>query len=204
MRTSEIRELALLIAIALLAIALIVVVTLNLWGLTLQIGQSVDYTRFGTWSDAIAGLGSLLAVLAAAAAIVGERLAARREEQAERERRETEVHHWLDYAELRDELGGHRGWRWTLHFQNGTHAPLYDWAVDFPKSARSITSAEKSPLKPGESLYNIPFLDDLAPADAPQPILRFKDRTGRWWQRSAQGTLELLQQSLSAREGSTR
>jgi heme exporter protein D len=88
----------LLIVIAVLVIALVVLLSLSFWGLTLQFGHSVDYDRFGNWSDAISGLGSLLAVIAAAIAIVRDRQTALREEHAERQRRETDVHHWLDYV----------------------------------------------------------------------------------------------------------
>lgn len=184
------REPLLLAIIAALVLALVVVVSLNLWGLTLQIGQPVDYTRFGNWSDAIAGLGSLLTVVAAAAAILADRFAARRAEQAERERSETDVHHWLDYAEVRDERDQHRGWRWTIHIQNRTQAPLYEWVADFPGHNQSISNKDKSPLKPGESFFNLPFLDDLAPSAAPTPVLMFRDRSARWWQRSAHGSVE--------------
>jgi hypothetical protein len=183
------REPILLVIIAALVLALTVVMSLSFWGLTLQVGRPVDYARFGNWSDAIAGLGTLLTVVAAAAAIVGDRFATRRAEQAERERSETDVHHWLDYAEVRDERDRHIGWRWTIHIQNRTQAPLYEWVADFPELNQSINNKNKSPLKPGESFFNLPFLDDLAPSAAPTPMLMFRDRSARWWQRSAHGSV---------------
>lgn len=194
------REPVLLVIIAALALALLAIISLNLWGLTLTLGAQVDYDHFGNWSDAIAGMGSLLAVVTAAAAILGQLRATKRSDLLDRQRRETNIHHWLDYAELKDERGEHLGWAWTVEIQNSTQAPIYAWKIDIHGLESGLDSHRKSPLRPGATKFNLPCLDNWLPTQAPSPVLIFKGSSEQWWRRSAEGAVEATPPSLPAPE----
>lgn len=196
------REPILLIMVAVLLLALLALISLNLWGLTLKLGASVDYAKFGNWSDAIAGLGSLLAVVTAAAAILSQHWATKRSDLVERRRRETDIHHWLDYAELQDERGKHLGWAWTVEVQNSTQAPIYAWKIEIPDLETGLDSHRRSPLRPGATKFNLPCLDNHVPAKAPSPVLSFKGNSGQWWCRSAEGSVEEMLAGLPEIENS--
>lgn len=197
------REPVLLVIVAALSLALLAIISLNLWGLTLTPGAQIDYEHFGNWSDAIAGLGSLLAVVAAAAAILGQHWATKRSVMMDRQRRETDIHHWLDYAELQDEHGAHRGWTWTVEIQNSTQAPIYAWKIDIPGLETGLDSHRKSPIRPGATKFNLPCLDNCVPAKAPSPVLSFKGNSGQWWCRSAEGSVEKMSAGLPEIENSS-
>ena len=165
--------------------------SLHVWDLRLWGDGSIEYERFGTWSDAISGFGTMLGVLAALGALLIERAASRRRQLEQIVEKETGVYIWFSSQVLRDESTGDlRGTIWDLRVENLTRAPIYDWRVELGDGLGGRDSSGEGPLIPGERLFNVPELDDVEPRDCPVPEIHFSTRSQGRWRRSGNGTLE--------------
>jgi hypothetical protein len=181
------RESVLWLICALLFAALVCLLLLDAWGLSLW-GSAIDYNRFGNWSSAIEGVATLGAVVVAFAALLRERAMQRTTAQRDELLRETAVFQWLSPKEVRDDdkLVGRV---WDVIIQNSTDAPIYQWQVTFESPYGHLCHHQKRPLLPGANIFNAPTLDNLAVSAMPEPTLCFQGRSGRAWRRSARGLL---------------
>jgi len=182
------RERWLLSATVILAIALFGLLALDAWGLQLFDGSGVDYTRFGTWSDFVAGAFTTVAVVVALGAIVYDQRTRDADERRRVDAELTSMFTWVEAVET-VERGTTRllGVTWDVHVRNLTGAPIYDWVLKVGGSHRCRHT--HGGLIPGDRLFNIPELDDAQPGDLPEPTLIFRDRETRVWTRSARGQL---------------
>lgn len=183
------REAMLLITCVVLALALVYLIMLNRWGIHLW-DKAIDYQRFGNWSDAISGMATSGAVIVALATLYWQRATQLAAEAAREMGAETAVFHWLTAKEVRDESDQLIGRLWDLRVQNSTVAPVYHWKISFGSDLNHFCSTLKRPLLPGENVFNLPFLDNLEPSKAPEAVLIFQGRSGRFWSRSAGGVVQ--------------
>jgi hypothetical protein len=182
------RDVVLLVVIAFLSLALIYSITLQLWGI--MPGEKIDYARFGTWSEAVAGIATSAAVIVALAGLYWERTTSQITDAVRERIAQTAVFHWLTFKDIKDAGNRLEGRIWDLRVQNSTNAPIYHWNVTFEHYEHHLCGRSKRPLLPGENVFNIPFLDNVNPADAPEPLLIFRSQAGTVWLRSGQGQLE--------------
>jgi len=183
------RDWILWLVISALALAVYCSLSLQRWGIDLS-RHPIDYARFGSWSEAITGVATSLAVFVALGTLYRDRLRDRRAEDDRETERETAVYHWLTSKELRDEEDNRIGRVWDLRVQNSTSAPIYRWRANFSINNTHLCNFSKRPLLPGENVLNLPFLDNLSPNEMPEVNLIFEGRSSRIWLRSPQGTLE--------------
>jgi hypothetical protein len=182
------RETFLLAICAFLSLALFYLIMLNLWGLSL-FGSAIDYTRFGTWSNAISGIGTTSALIVALASLYSQRSMYQAAEARRLLEEETSVFLWLNYQDMRDEKNKHVGWIWDLKIHNSTRAPIYHWKVNFYSHSNHLCNSLKRPLLPGENVFNLLFLDNLEPSKTPESTLIFEGRSDRIWTRSTSGNV---------------
>jgi hypothetical protein len=187
MRTKH-TEAILLLACGFLGLALFYLVMLNRWGINLWT-QSIDYTKFGTLSNAVSGIGTTTALIVALASLLSQRAIHSRAEGRRAQEEETAVFQWTVSKELRDNVGKLIGRVWDVRIQNSTKAPIYHWKVDFDSTSEHLCNYSKRPLLPEENMFNLPFFDNLQSNAIPQPNLTFEGRSGRIWMRSARGVL---------------
>lgn len=180
---------------AFLSSALLCITLLNIWGLGL-FGTAIDYGRFGNWSDAISGIGTLSAVIIALAGLHRERSVQRAAEERRSIEMETAVFQWLTSKEVRDDSDKPIGRLWDIRIQNSTAAPIYHWNIILSSPLDHLCNYQKRPLLPGENVFNLPSLDNLEPSKAPEPTLSFQGISGRTWTRSARGLLQQNQSHL--------
>ncbi len=184
------REVVAWILCALLSLALTYLITLNCWGIHLW-DHAIDYNRFGNWGEAISGMGTTAAVIVAFTAFCWERSDQRATERKRVMEAETSVFHWLTSKEVTDGLGEPIGRIWDLRINNSTLAPIYQWRIEFGMLPDHLCNSVKRPLVPGDSnVFNLPFLDNVEPSNAPEPSLIFVARSGLTWRRSARGLVE--------------
>jgi len=188
MSTLPKRELILLTLCVLLGVALFYVVMLNLFGLHLS-GTVIDYSRFGTWSQAISGTATTSALVVALASLYSQRSIYRSAESRRVIEEETAVFHWLTFKEVRDDANNLIGRLWDIRIQNSTAAPIYCWKLSFSSDSGHLCNHVKRPLLPGENVFNVAALDHLDPSNAPEPVLIFAGRSAKIWTRSALGIL---------------
>ena len=182
------REAILLGVCAFLGLAVFYLVMLDFWGLTL-FGSVVDYTRFGTWSNAISGIGTTSALIVALASLYSQRSIYRASEARRLLEEETSLYLWLSFQEVRDEKNKFVARMWDVRIHNLTKAPIYHWKIHFTAHSEHLCNFVKHPLLPGENDFNLPFLDNLEPSETPESILSFEGRSGRIWARSTRGNL---------------
>jgi hypothetical protein len=183
------REAYLWATIVILVLALLYVITLDLWGLSLW-GNAVDYIRFGTWSGAIASIGTTAAVIVAFTAWYWQRASQQSAEAKRLVEMETAVFQWLTSKEVRDDDDNLVRRLWDLRIQNSTIAPIYHWKISFFSESGHLCNYLKRPLLPGENVFNLPVLDNVEPSQAPEPTLSFEGSSGRIWIRTSRGLLE--------------
>ena len=183
------RERVMPVLVIVLLVSVIYLLTLDLWGLR-PWGDAIDYERFGTWAEALSGIGTTSAVIVALSALVFERSAARKAEMAKAKEEETAVFVWLAPTQVREKNTNEYIKRiWDVRFDNRTRAPIYMWRVDFGEQVPHKCSATSGPIAPGESIRNVPDLDAVEPSVAPRPSIYFEGRDGRLWKRAANGAL---------------
>lgn len=188
------REFAWVVIVAVLLAAVILLVLLDLWGLSL-FGSAVDYNRFGNWSDAVSGIGTLSAVVLAVVSILVDRLRHREELQRELDSSESSVFLWLSSVVEVDDNDRPVGRSWVLKIQNTTTSPVYEWRVTFEGRQDHLCAAATRPVLPGENIFNLEFLDDIEPKAIPRPALVFKGRFGNVWRRTELGDVSKSEQS---------
>jgi hypothetical protein len=171
--------------VIILSLAVICLVTLDRWNIH-PWKEPLDYSRFGNWGEAIAGIGTTAAVMVALVALFRDRANQRATEAKRRIEAETAVFQWLTSKEIRDDTDRPIGRIWDIKIQNSTAAPIYHWQISF-ESVEHCCNYLKRPLLPGENVFNIPTLDNTEPAKAPEPLLIFEGRSGEIWIRSARG-----------------
>jgi hypothetical protein len=184
------REAVLISLCVVLILSLLYLVLLNRWGIRLW-EAPLDYQRFGTWGEAIAGLATTGAVIVALATLLWQRAAQRSSDLSRKLEAETAVFHWLTSKEVRDEENKLISRLWDIRIHNSTVAPIYQWKIDFSSVPDHLCSRIKRPLLPGENVFNLPFLDDMEPSNMPEPALAFQGISERYWVRSASGLLEI-------------
>ncbi|MGH9969761.1 MAG: hypothetical protein ACREBG_18480 [Pyrinomonadaceae bacterium] len=189
MKEPRIRVGHLWVVVILLTVALLYVLTLNLWGLR-PWGKTIDYARFGTWSNAISGIGTTAAVIVALAAQYWQRTSQRATEAAQLLQEEVAVFQWLTSKEIRDANDKLVGRVWDVKIQNSTVAPIYKWKVVLGAGMDDVCNYLKRPLLPGENFFNVPSLDNTEPIKAPETTLIFEGHSGRVWTRTARGTIQ--------------
>ncbi|MCX6168653.1 MAG: hypothetical protein NTX65_04915 [Ignavibacteriales bacterium] len=183
------KESILLFICVLLSLALFYVLMLNLWGLSL-FGETIDYTRFGTWSNALSGIGTTSALIVALTSLYLQRSIYRKAEARRFIDEETSIFLWLTFKEVRDDSGKLVCRLWDMIVQNSTVAPIYHWQISIDSYTTHICSFLKHPLLPGVNVFNLSFLDNLEPSKVPESILVFEGRSGRIWTRSTRGTIK--------------
>lgn len=188
MKKQHKREAILWTVIVLQSLLLFYLIMLNLWGLRVG-GPVIDYTRFGTWSNALSGIGTSVAVVVALTAQFWQRKTRREDDKAKLLEAEVAVFQWLNLKEVRNANGHLEGRIWDIKVQNSTDAPIYHWQITFGSKDDHICSPLKRPLMPGENYFNLLFLDNVEPSNTPEPTLIFEDRSERVWIRSARGVL---------------
>jgi hypothetical protein len=186
------RETVLLGACAFLCLGIFYLLMLDKWGLSLW-GHAIDYTRFGTWSQAISGIGTTSAVIIALASLYSQRSIHLAAESRRRLEEETAVFQWITSKEVRDENHKLIGRIWDITIQNSTVAPIYQWKVTFGPASSYICNHLKRPLLPGANVFNLPFFDNVEVSNTPEPTLFFEGRSGRAWSRSARGVTTHVQ-----------
>lgn len=181
----------------------VLLLSLHIWDLRLWGNGSIDYQRFGTWSDAISGLGTMLGVLAALGALLIERSATRHRQRDLSIAEETAVYIWFSSRVIREEAtDAYVGTIWDLRVENLTRAPIYDWLVNFGGEFGERSSSKNGPLVPGERVFNAPELDDVEPPNCPVPDVEFLTRSQGRWSRSGDGSLKrVLLERNSGRGG---
>jgi hypothetical protein len=190
MKETHRREAVLLIVCVILMFTLLYLVMLNSWGIHLW-DKSIDYSKFGNWSDAVTGLATTGAIIVALATLLWQRRSQQIAEAAKEIEAETAVFQWITSKEVRDESDQLVGRLWDARVQNSTVAPVYHWKLSFESDHNHLCSQLKRPLLPGENVFNLYFLDNVEPSKAPEPVLIFQGRSGRFWTRSANGILQL-------------
>lgn len=168
----------------------VVLLTLNLWGLRL-FGTVVDYQRFGTWSAALSGLGSMIAVVIALSSFAWQRAKSRREVRDSIHREQTSIYVWLASQRLVNDSGHFIGRNWDVVIRNGTQAPVYRWRVRFSGASAAVSHLDKRPLLPGDNVFNVAALDNLEVAQIGEPVLDFLAQDGLVWRRTGTGSLEV-------------
>jgi hypothetical protein len=189
MKGRDKRELILLVVCVLLLVIVIYLILLDLWGLSLW-GKTVDYTRFGTWSQAVSGIVTTVALIVALTSLLSQRSIHNRNEDRRLIEEETSIFLWLTAKELRDNLNNLVGRLWDVRIQNSTDAPVYHWKVIFDSNVNHLCNELKRPILPGENAFNLPFFDNLEPNKTPESSLIFEGRSGRIWTRSTRGILK--------------
>lgn len=175
--------------IAVLTLALYCVITLQRWGVDLS-RSPIHYERFGSWSEAITGVATMLAVFVALGTIYRDRLRERRAQEGRETELETSVYQWLTSKEIRGESSELIGRLWDLRIHNSTPSPIYRWRANFSSDNNHLCNYSKRPILPGDNILNAPFLDNLTPNVMPEVELIFEGKSSRIWLRSATGTLE--------------
>ncbi len=191
MKNDRLREAILFSLSVALSFGLLYLILLNRWGVHLW-STPIDYTRFGTWSEAIAGLATTAAVIVALATLLWQQAAQRSSELTRKLEAETAVFQWLTSKEVRDESDNLIGRLWDVRIHNSTVAPIYQWKIHFETISEHLCSNTKRPLLPGDNVFNLPFLDGLEPSKMPEPTLTFRGSSERYWARSASGLLETV------------
>lgn len=174
----------LLVLCVLLLIAVVVLVTLQAWGLSL-FGESVDYLKFGTWGQAASALATTSALIVALTAQYLDRRRARDLQEQTQVEQETAVVLYQDSKVV--VIDGRSIRVWDVIIQNQTTAPIYDWCLTFGDSGLPISSYSKRALQPGSNTFNIPEFDGVDSRDFPEPLLVFRGSSGRVWQRTSRG-----------------
>jgi hypothetical protein len=173
-----------------LAVALVLVLSLQAWGLQL-FGQQFDYQKAASWGQVIAALAASIAIIVT----VGSLQADRRRRDADRRRARhnelTQVFAWLEPRV------GNDGMRtMLLSFENRTRIPIYEWSIILDEGQQAnIDSVSKGPIRPGASSLRLDFLSSADPAAEPRLTFQFVDVDGDRWRRQPTG--ELLHQPSS-------
>jgi hypothetical protein len=188
MRTRD-HEPYLWMAIVALAIACGLLLTLAWWGLS-PWGTQVDYTRFGTWSQALSGLGSLAAVTVALSSLMWQRLKTLRDSAESVTESQTRLYLWLRSQVLVDGSGVTIGRNWDLEVQNLTETPIYEWLVTFPTTEEVLSHETKRPLLPGLNVFNLPVFDNFTHGQIGEPSIVFRARDSRLWRRTSSGAID--------------
>lgn len=182
-------ETILWMAVLVLSIICVALLSINFWGLHI-LGEPLDYQRFGTWTQAIAGIATFLGVTIALASLLWQQTKSRRESEQKLIEEHTAVFLWLTSQVLQDEVT-HQviGRHWDLEVQNLTKAPIYRWRVEFPGIQDSLSHATKRPLLPNQNVFNLPFFDNQDAHSLPVPAIYFESRDGHAWKRTATGLI---------------
>lgn len=202
------REAILWMVCALLALGFFLLLTLNLAGIPLN-GSKINYSHFGNWSEAVAGVATTTAVVVALAGLYWQRLSEQLAETKRLEGAEVAVFQWITSKEVHDDTGRMLGRVWDLRIHNSTDAPIYSWLVTFNGRSEHICSTSKKPLLPGDNVFNLRFLDNVEPNSAPEPKMLFEGRSGNIWVRSARGVVvgaekcDLICSHVSRSDGET-
>jgi hypothetical protein len=158
MKKGHIRETILFFVCVLLIFAFAYLMMLDKWGIN-PFDKQIDYTRFGTWSNAISGIGTTLAVIVALAALYSQRAIHRSGENRRLLEEETAIFLWLNFKEVRNEKDVLINRLWDIKIQNSTAAPIFCWKVTFLPHVEHLCNYSKRPLLPGENLFNLPIFD---------------------------------------------
>lgn len=182
------RERWLLGVVVALVVLVLGLLALDAWGLQLFHGSGIDYTRFGTWSDFVAGVFTTAAVLVALGAVLNDQRTRDADARKQTDAEQTSLFSWLESEEILEQ-GSRKVLRinWDVQVRNTTGSPVYDWVLIVGPEHRCRHS--HGALIPGDRLFNMPELDGAAIVDVPEPMLTFRDRDGRVWTRSARGVL---------------
>src|ERR1035437_1990616 len=189
MKKKQIRETILFFLCVLLAFGFFYLMMLDKWGIN-PFDKQIDYVRFGTWSQALSGIGTTSAVIVALASLYWQRTIRRSDENRRLLEEETAIFLWLNFKEIRNEKDVLINRFWDVKIQNSTVAPIYRWKVTFTPHAEHLCNYSKRPLLPGENLFNLRMSDNCEPEKLPEPVLIFEGRTGRFWSRTARGVRE--------------
>lgn len=181
----EARWQTLFILCLVLAFLLFIVLSMHIWGIRL-FAKSIDYQRFGNWSEVISGVGTMAAVLVALFALVRERIMQTAAEKKTQLLAETAIYLWLVPKQVLAD--GNRFMIWDLIIQNGTPAPIYDWQVAFG-SAKENDLSRRRPLLPGQNIFNLPQYDNHPESEVPEPTIEFRSASDQTWVRTVRGNL---------------
>lgn len=177
------------VAVLLLTFTCIILASINYWGI--QLG-SVDYQKFGTWGQAISGTATFLGVMTALSSLLWQYGKSRKEQEQKLIDEQTALYFWLTSQILKEENTGIvLGRQWDVEIQNLTKSPIYRWRLDI--DARPLRESLR-PILPNQNTFNLPELDNREPSDVPEPYLYFMSRDGRYWKRTASGTLSPIDQ----------
>jgi hypothetical protein len=161
----------------------IVSLSLDAWGLR-PWGGIINYQRFGTWNEFLAGGATLAAVLVALGGMSIERRRVSEELERIRDRELTQVYAWLS---PRRQASGII--HWYLNFENNTGIPVYEWFVHFSGGQEHACGQTNGPVRPHSSMLLLPDFFDLASGEMPRLDLVFVDSLGRSWNRGERGQL---------------
>jgi hypothetical protein len=185
--------------IVLLLFAFLMLVTLNYWGIPLSTG-TLDYQKFGTWTQAISGTATFLGVMIAVASLLWQYLKSRRDVQQKAIEEQTAVYIWLNSQLLKDDItDAVVGRHWDLEIQNLTRAPIYVW---WAEASGELLVDSKRPILPNQNTFNVPRLDNCEPDEIPEPVIYFVSREGKYWKRTATGNLSAVLQIPSDKTSS--
>lgn len=182
------REGALRAIAVVLLILLLLIVSLQVWGIALWEG-SIDPQRFGNWGEVISGFGTTAAMTVAVISLLNERALRRKTDRDEIIQAEAAVYVWLTFADLVDDNGKLLRRMWTLRIQNITSAPIYHWQAIFKSEHEHMCGFNTRPILPGENVFNLLVLDNFAPSAVPKVDLIFVARSGEVWRRTGDGKL---------------
>ena len=194
------REIALWAVVVILFVVTVLLATLHLWGVR-PLSGVIDYARFGSWSQALAGIGTFCAVTVALASLLWQQSKARRDADKAVTAEQTSVYLWLTATLLEDPTTGKiHGRHWDVEVHNLTKAPIYQWRIGFPGHPSAIGHEDKRPLLPDQNIFNLPAFDHFAPKDIPEPFIVFRSRDGRYWKRTSEGLVSEARAEDLARE----
>jgi hypothetical protein len=157
--------------------------SLDAWGLR-PWGGTIDYLRFGTWNEFLAGGATLAAVLVALGGMATERRRVNEELERLRDRELTQVFAWL--SPRRQPSGSTY---WYLSFENNTGMPVYEWVVHFSDGQQHVCGRINGPVRPHSSMLLLPDFSGVASSAMPRLDLAFTDSLERSWCRGKLGQL---------------
>lgn len=184
-----------LVTIALLVLALILLTLLDKWGISLWTDK-VDHVQFGTWSEAVSGIATSVAVIVTLLSLNLQRAADRATARAKDIEQETAVHIWLIHKKLDQGPNKPALALWDAVIRNATPAPIYKWKATILRGPITLCSSDYWPLRPGENnLFNVRDLDGVDPANTPEASITFIGRSGQTWTRLVTGQIQAVDAS---------
>ncbi|BBH66202.1 hypothetical protein ACTI_28870 [Actinoplanes sp. OR16] len=176
-----------------LAIGLVFLLMVDLWGLRLFGGGAIDYERFGDIGSWAQGIGTVSAVFVALRQIRQQREDRRDAIHRQEIRERTQVYGWMAFRE--EDHGDVPGW--YLFFNNLTPIPITGWAMTVCEGPAGpvVLSPDVSrfdPIPPGFSRHRL----GIPSGRIIEPIcrLQFVDMAGDCWERSSSGRLDPIEE----------